>query len=88
MGGCCLERCPRIAVGTGLGNGRKEETRGRPWPGNGPNRHRRRTPHENPEYLNFQQQRYKNIKFCKRNGFGFGKVKFLAAVSESLGTNA
>lgn len=81
-----MERYPRIAVGTGLESGSKEEGKGRPWPENGPNRHRGRTPHENPAYSNFRQLRYKNIKFCKRNWFGVGKAKFLSAINESLGT--
>jgi len=73
-------------MGTELESGGKEERKGRPWPENGPNRHRGRTRHKNPEYLNFQQQCYKKVKFCKRNGFGLGKVKFLSAINESLGS--
>ena len=83
MGGCCFERCHRIAMGTELESGSKEKRKGRPWSENGPNRRRGRTRHKIPEYLNFQQQCYKKVKFCKRNRFGFGKAKFLSA---SLGT--
>jgi hypothetical protein len=86
MGGFCLEKFPRIAVGTELESGSKEERKRRPWPENGPNRHRGLMRHGNPDFLKFQQQCYKSIKFCKRNGFGFGKAKFLSAINESLGT--
>jgi len=65
MEGRCLEKCPRIAVGTEMESGSKEERKRRPCPENGPNRHWWLIRHENPDFLNIQQQCYKNIKFCK-----------------------